>query len=147
MPCGVAVTQVQFRGVSLYDCGTKYYPADYRTNPRCTLVPPSGVQDELSTPVSFLEPCEVCQGAAAIHHCPTAALHTCTTAFGGFYLMPPGGDCTIMPLFEDFGRFRTQASPNEWPWEAIVLIGWLVLFRFLVSLSSVMFALVYMREN
>ena len=44
--------QVQFKGVTLYDCGTKYTPKDYLTNPRCTVVPPSGVQDKLSTPVS-----------------------------------------------------------------------------------------------
>ena len=46
------LAQVQFKGVTLYDCGTKYTPRDYRTNPRCTVVPPSGVQDKLSTPVS-----------------------------------------------------------------------------------------------
>ena len=51
---GVAMqcVQVQFKDVTLYDCGTKYTPDDYLTNPRCTVVPPSGVQDKLSTAVS-----------------------------------------------------------------------------------------------
>ena len=43
--------QIQFDGVTLYDCGTKYYPKDYTTNPRCHAVPPSGFKDKLSSPV------------------------------------------------------------------------------------------------
>ncbi len=44
-------TQIQFDGATLYDCGTKYYPSDYKTNPRCHAIPTSGIQDKLSTPV------------------------------------------------------------------------------------------------
>jgi hypothetical protein len=39
----------------------------------------------------------------------------------------------LLACFPENLHLLLQASPGEWPWEAIVLIGWLVFFRILVG--------------
>ena len=56
---------------------------------------------------------------------------------GGVNLPRPEADprCTPVPPGGLQARLRLQENTQDWPWEAIVLLGWLVAFRVAVYVA------------
>jgi len=83
--------QIQFKGMTIYDCGTTYNPKHPENNPACTVV--TNLKDSLRLQVSCLSFAVVCDlfqnflaiGAAApllnsmhIIHAPRGRKNACT---------------------------------------------------------------------
>lgn len=47
--------QIQFKGMTIYDCGTTYNPKHPQNNPACTVV--TNLKDSLRLQVSYLSTC------------------------------------------------------------------------------------------
>ena len=53
------------------------------------------------------------------------------------FLNGSGLDAEVMQerVSDTHMRFSMQENTEEWPWEAVVLIGWLIFFRYLVYIA------------
>lgn len=143
--------KVEYKGRTLWDCAGSN-PSDPANHPGCTVVPPGGLQAKLHLPVLSLLPClplttnalathakralwlcpgSVCHGASAIQECAAgmqAGVHSpltgCKEVLQGQKQVSYAHRC-----------LTAQENTEQWPWEAVVLIGWLIFFRYMVYIA------------